>query len=201
MHGNGCQQAFSFCSTIRTLSLVDGWLASNRAELQCCQVSHITYEVGSTYPFPKYQGGHFHPTVNAQCIFKIRNGNEWMSTTKPVWTQRHQPFCSKPRLNTGDGLWPKASDWAHQNPNKQHSILINKLCAEAWILCFWATPESSLTSTNHMSVGITETEDYKLIQRPQKTHKNAETESARWKPKVNSNILLPMSNVDNEITP
>lgn len=58
MHGNGCQQAFSCCTTIRVLSLVGRWLASHRAELQCCEVSHITYEVGSTYPFPKYQGGH-----------------------------------------------------------------------------------------------------------------------------------------------
>lgn len=56
MHGNGCQQAFSSCTTIRALSLVGGWLASHHTELQCCQVSHITYEAGSTYPFPKYQG-------------------------------------------------------------------------------------------------------------------------------------------------
>lgn len=70
MHGNGCQQAFSCCTTIRVLSLVGRWLASHHAELQCCEVSHITYEAGSTYPFPKYQGGHWHLTVNAHCIFK-----------------------------------------------------------------------------------------------------------------------------------
>lgn len=77
MHGNGCQQAFSCCTTIRALSLVGGWLASNRTELQCCQVSHITYEVGSTYPFPKYQGGYWHWTVNAHCIFKIVADWQW----------------------------------------------------------------------------------------------------------------------------
>lgn len=70
MHGKGCQQAFSCCTTIRALSLVGGWLASHRTELQCCQVSHITYEVGGTYPFPKYQGWYWHRTVNAPCIFK-----------------------------------------------------------------------------------------------------------------------------------
>lgn len=41
MHGNGCQQAFSCCTTIRALSLVGGWPASHRTELQCCQVYHL----------------------------------------------------------------------------------------------------------------------------------------------------------------
>lgn len=83
MHGNGCQQAFSCCSTIRALSLVDGWLASHRTELQCCQVSHITYEAGSTYPLPKYQGWYWHRAVNAHCIQKSVITDwwsaEWMS--------------------------------------------------------------------------------------------------------------------------
>lgn len=41
MHGNGCQQAFSFSTTIRALSLVSGRLASYHTELQCCQVPHL----------------------------------------------------------------------------------------------------------------------------------------------------------------
>ena len=56
MHGNGCQQAFSCRTTIRALSLVGGWLASHCTELQCCQMYPITYEVGSAYLFPKYEG-------------------------------------------------------------------------------------------------------------------------------------------------
>lgn len=89
MHGNGCQQAFSCCTTIRALSLVDGWLASHCTELQCCQVSHITYEVGSTYPFLKYQGWFWHCTVNARCIFKslsqlIDSELSWMLINLPL---------------------------------------------------------------------------------------------------------------------
>lgn len=104
MHGNGCQQAFSCGTTIRALSLqpLGGWhsIAPNRSAVKC-----LTYEVGCTDPFPKYQ--RLALIVSSWCTLHIQmachhslvlickgNNNRRLSMDKP----QQVTFTWKPRL-------------------------------------------------------------------------------------------------------
>lgn len=81
MHGNGCQQAFSCGTTISAVSLqpLGGWrsIAPNRTAVKC-----LTYEVGCTYPFPKYQ--RLPLIVNSWCTLRIQVPSSSVGSDKSV---------------------------------------------------------------------------------------------------------------------
>lgn len=124
MHGNGCQQAFSHCTTIRALSLqpLGGWqsIAPNRSAVKC-----RTYKVAGTFPFLKYQ--RLAPIENSWCELAYTNGPsplvgpEWRICgclranrrhraafrPKPgvfVHIKRGNSYCSSLTLTTGSSV-------------------------------------------------------------------------------------------------